>query len=469
MSTAAKRNKGSTLADDLGEVLHTIVHDMALELGRGLFYITKWIVEKILSKPDELKVIEEKHLKDKKFTTNLNAIGYNLTQKRDFLFSDLDTRKHTFIVGATGCGKTTLINNLIESSLAKNIPVVFFDPKGDTDSRDEFLAIAKKYNKTCYIFSESFEGKEKVLLNPFLDGDYSQITSRFIRSFEWSDQFYKDQAERALKLTIKEIINDGNDVTLENIHKILIEKYDSKETLGLITKIENILDSDFGPLLCGGKKDKTIKTIREEKACLYIGLSTQGHGETAVAVGKFFLDELMYNSYRLQSYYPKDDPYRNYPLSVVFDEFGSIVTPQFIELLNKCRSSKIEITMAVQSHFDINRVSPDLTMQIVENTSNLFVFKQRVDEAASFWSKTIGTILDKKYTTMVEEEKETGKKSVREVYTMLAPADHIKKLIPGKCLVLQHDEVRLCLLNVRDRVRKKDSLALRRKARAGIY
>ncbi len=93
----------------------------------------------------------------------------------------------------------------------------------------------------------------------------------------------------------------------------------------------------------------TFSQIRKERACLYIGLSTQGYGEMAVGIGKLFLNELFYNSYcSLIDKNSKANALSN-PISVYFDEFGAVVTPEFIELQNKCRGAGIELTMAVQT------------------------------------------------------------------------------------------------------------------------
>jgi len=105
-----------------------------------------------------------------------------------------------------------------------------------------------------------------------------------------------------------------------------------------------------------------------------------------------FLGELLFNSYDSLGQIDNPDAGLENPISVYFDEFGSLVTLEFIELQNKCRGAGIELTMAVQTPSDIDRVNPDLTRQVLENSGNLFIFKQRLDTAASLFSETIGTV-----------------------------------------------------------------------------
>ena len=75
---------------------------------------------------------------------------------------------------------------------------------------------------------------------------------------------------------------------------------------------------DFGKILNANNEGLTLSKIREERACLYIGLSTQGYGETAMAVGKLFLGELLYNSYKTLKDNSKLKHGLSNPISVYF-------------------------------------------------------------------------------------------------------------------------------------------------------
>ena len=232
---------------------------------------------------------------------------------------------------------------------------------------------------------------------------------------------------------------------------MLNTSFNSKETLGLRVQLDQILISDFGKILTGGDKSKTLMDIREEQACLYIGLSTQGYGETAYALGKIFLGELLYASYYKLTTTKNSKESIKASMSVFFDEFGSLVTDRFIELQNKCRGAGIQLFMAVQSIADIDKVDPNLTQQILESSSNFFIFKQRMEASANLFSSSIGTTLTKKYTSREDNGTSTGMTSVREVDELLVHPNIIKNLKVGQCVVLRHDPTRLDLITVRSR------------------
>ena len=210
------------------------------------------------------------------------------------------------------------------------------------------------------------------------------------------------------------------------------------------------MESDFGKIL-SSDDGITFSQIRKERACLYIGLSTQGFGETAVGVGKLFLNELLYNSYSsLIDNDSKANALSN-PISVYFDEFGAVVTSDFIELQNKCRGAGIELTMAVQTIADINKIDPELTNQVVENANNLFILKQRLQDNAAYFAEAIGTIMAKKNTFQTENGEKGERGTEREVQELIVHPDIIKNLRVGQCVLLRQSPTQINLINIRNR------------------
>lgn len=426
-----------------------VFHDMSVGVVSVIFDLLKIAYKKWNKNYFELEKIEERHLHSNKKALKDNSIGYSANQKRELNLSEIDFSKHSFIVGAAGFGKTNLISLLQEHSLQNEKPVIFIDPKGDLEALETFRALCKKYNRSCHIFSEHY--KKSVKLNPFREGSINQVADRIISSLEWSEQFYKSVAVDALSNALKKLQENKSPFSLSNICAVLDESFNSKETLGLRVQLNSIKNSDFGKILEEDETTKTFMKIREEKSCLYIGLSTQGYGETAYALGKMFLGELLYASYyKLINEYDSHKSMKD-SISVFFDEFGAIVTPRFIELENKCRGAGIQLFMAVQSPSDIDKIDPHLTLAILESSSNFFVLKQRMDYGASMFANAIGTKVTKKYTTREENGSDTGMNSVREANELLVHPDIIKNLRVGQCVLLRHNPTRLDLLNLRER------------------
>ncbi len=450
------KNKNQQPQIDLFTPIYEIFHELCVllfDLGKEVF---KWGWMKILKKNPPLEQINRKALNVRTTTEIQDALGIDTKNRKEFLLKEVDFRRHSFIVGASGFGKTNLISILQEHSLRKDKPIIFFDPKGDMEALTTFQKICEQYNKPCYIFSEHY--KDSISLNPLREGTVNQVVDRIMRSFDWSEPYYRDASRRSLTKALQKLEKDGETFTLKKVFDELV-RLESKENIGLIAKLEAILVSDFGKILnAEGPGALTLSKIREEKACLYIGLSTQGYGETASAVGKLFLGELLYNSYKTLAV--GENKGLENPISVYFDEFGSLVTPEFIELQNKCRGAGMELTLAVQTASDIDRVNPDLTRQVIENAGNLFILKQRLQEGASIFSEAIGTVISKKQTFRIENGEQQRSGSEREVHELIVHPDIIKNLGIGQCVLLRQGPTRVNLINVRnrkwDKIRKKE-------------
>lgn len=449
------KNKNQASQVDIFTPIYEIFHELCVllyDLGKEL---SKWAWMKILKKQPPLEQINRKALSVNKTTEIQDALGIDTKTRCEFLLKDVDFRRHSFIVGASGFGKTNLISILQEHSLRKNKPIIFFDPKGDMEALTTFKKICEKYKKPCYIFSEHY--RESISLNPLMEGTVNQVVDRVMRSFEWSEPYYRDASRRSLTKALQKLEKENEAFTLKKIFDELV-RLENKDNVGLISKLEAILFSDFGRILnSDGPNALTLSKVREEGACLYIGLSTQGYGETATAVGKLFLGELLYNSYKTLS--REESKGLENPISIYFDEFGSLVTPEFIELQNKCRGAGMELTLAVQTASDIDRVNPDLTKQVIENAGNLFILKQRLDSSASLFADAVGTILAKKQTYKIENGEKQKSGSERDVYELIVHPDIIKNLGIGQCVLLRQGPSQVNLINVRNRkwdvIRKK--------------
>lgn len=441
--------RSSSTGFDLFTPVQQVLQLLLMSIFKLLGTLTKASLRKILKMGPPVVPLTKLQLRCKKKTSNSSALGIDTASKRDVPLAEIDFRRHTFIVGSSGTGKTNLLTILQENALLRQRPVIFIDPKGDLETLESFRALCLQHGRPCYIFSEYHE--DSISLNPLAEGSVNQIVSRIMNCFQWNEEYYRSQSEAALFKACNKLKLEGEEISLS---KVLAElkRISSDEIAGLIAHLSRIQESDFASRLNSSEDKLTFSKIRQERACLYIGLSVQGYGDSARTVGKLFLGELLFNSYMTMRMGDEQGGLNN-PISVHFDELGSLLVPDFIDLLNKCRSAGIELTMAVQSPADLIKVDPTLCTQIVENCGNLFVLKQRVDESAAFFSKTIGTELALKKTHATEDGEQQSRGSVREVYELLAHPDLIKNLSIGQCILLQQTPTRLRLVNIRERMK----------------
>ncbi len=399
-----------------------------------------------------LKTINTKDLRCKKNSKAESTLGYSITHDRAIPLSEIDSRMHNFVIGASGFGKTNLLNLFFQKDLEAGRPIIFIDPKGNRESLLQFKSMCKQYKKECYVFSHYYPTSDR--FNPLKNGDVSQIVQRVMDAFVWSEEFYKGQAKKALIDAVKAIRAEKCEITYSAILKKCLKNKDVLNDIkGLINQLEDIDCSAFGHLLVPENKTATltIDDIRNKKACLYIGLPTLGYGEIAKTVGKFFVGELLYHAEKYQE--KANDTHKSIQdsISVYFDEAGSIAISGILELINKGRSSGIQCTTAIQSLSDFDRQVPGFKEAMIENSSsNMIIFKQAISENAEILSSMIGTVSGKKETHVTIDGTVQTKGTIRDTQEFICSPNIIKHVSVGQGVLVRRLPFRVELVNFRN-------------------
>lgn len=379
------------------------------------------------------------------------SINYGLPYKLKYFHPEL----HTFIIGASGWGKTNLLNILQENSLKKKRPMIFIDPKGGISSINDFKRKCKAHGQKYYIFSEHYGESNR--FNPIANLNQSQIVQMIMRSFDWGDRpnvYYLKCAEDALNQSVKFLKGKGTTFGLWDVYDELKEKHNTDDAKGLIVQLQLILDSDFGHLFKKAPNSEmvTLRSAWEEGSCIYIGVPTQGYSSLAKTIGKFFISELQSLSNYIEATSENQEASLKKSMSVFLDEAGSLLYPDFLDLANKCRSSGINLTLAMQSYSDMEAIagSEILMKQLMDCISNVFVQKQTNSDNAEKLASALGTYLSEKKTVMTEAGSDSSRGSTREAYEYLCHPDIIKSINIGQAILLTHNPKDIHLLNIRN-------------------
>ncbi|GAB4023847.1 MAG: hypothetical protein Fur0010_27090 [Bdellovibrio sp.] len=389
-----------------------------------------------------------------------SSIGRSVNRKRPLLFSEINTAKHTGIIGSTGMGKSVCMGHLVEKSLREEKPVIIFDPKPSRSSINEFQNLCRKYGKQARIISDTVE--ETTFFNPLLEGDIQEISNRIMGALEWGETYYKSESQKALLEALRQIELNGNDITLEHILELLNSYHDRKSISGLHTQLFLLSNSSYSKIInCSNSESLNFKQIRLEKSCIYIGISSLGIGSVGLALNKLYFGGILnhckeaFNGIISGLEKPLD-----LPISLFFDELSSTVNDQFIDLQNKCRAAGIELTYATQCPSDLDRVSPDFKRQVFENTNNLFIFNQIVPDHTEFFARTAGTTRALKKTFAIENNQRSQSGSEREVEEFIVHANIFRELRVGQCIYIQRTPKRVDLVNIKHKSKQPEPQAL---------
>ena len=448
----------------LGEFIVPVMDLLSLLIMKAMdlatlglhFGLSKYVFKNVNAV--SIKKIDRELLESSKSTLQDEAIGYSLTTKKNLLGADLNRKAHTAIVGASGSGKTVLLDALMYEDMKQDKPVVYIDPKGDNETLLNFINLCKLTGRNFYIFSEYWNGEGACSLNNVKDGTSTNIADRIFHSFTWSEEHYAQICYDALEEVVAILKENGDEVSIETIYQELIKVsdlklkddclYARKDIQGVLSRLRKIMRSDFGDKLKGAE-GLSFSDIRDSNKCVYIGLSVLGYAEIARSLGKVILGDISYSAYKS---YKEINPMNSSSLKsmgIYIDELSAVITDEFIEILNKCRGAKMELTFAFQSPSDIAKHDPQLCIQVLENAANWFVFKQRLEDGAKIFSEAIGTIESKKQTLRVEGGEEKDQGSQRMVEELISHPNIIKNLNVGQCVFLRHYPTRIDLLNVK--------------------
>lgn len=99
------------------------------------------------------------------------------------------------MVGASGYGKTVLLSHIIKQRIDNGRGMLFIDLKADMETLLKFSQYVVDANRIndLRIFSLT-EEEMSIPYNLILDGTATQLRDRIMMSFNWSEEFYKNQS-----------------------------------------------------------------------------------------------------------------------------------------------------------------------------------------------------------------------------------------------------------------------------------
>ena len=453
MSSCGKRNEQVDIITSGGEIIGDILNALGVlftEFSIWFFTRVSRFIKRKYFNIYHSKPVQIKHLKSKKTVREKEYLGYSCNNKRKFNLFELNTTKHTAVIGSTGSGKTVCLRLLMDHTLNLGKPIIYFDPKASIDSVNIFRQMCRQRGKKLYLVTDIVN--DPASFNPLLNGTLDDISDRIINALEWSEPFYKNESIQALDDVLEALFKNHIPSTFKNIVEELNKHSNKKNIKGLINQLGKVSKSSLGPLLNDESRDTlTFNKVRVEEACVYIGISSMGRSSSGNIINKVFFGGLLTHAKEsLLGNVPRLGNPKESPVSVGFDELSSTIHEGFIDLQNKCREAGIEITYATQGPSDIDRISPTLTAQIFENTNNLFIFNQIVPIHTEFFARSFGTISSEKKTHVMENDQRRSLGTVREVEEFMVHSNVFRNLRVGQCVLLQRIPKRVDLLNLRN-------------------
>ncbi|MCD5380509.1 type IV secretion system DNA-binding domain-containing protein [Candidatus Gracilibacteria bacterium] len=362
-----------------------------------------WVDARNFEPPANLPILEDKKNTDLTPIGTTNFRGTNL----EFGIGPSDRRRHMYIIGKTGMGKSTLLENMIIDDIRKGRGVAVIDPHGDL-AEGVIGFIPKSRTNQTIIFDPS-DRDAPIAFNMLDDVPVEHrplVASGLVGIFKkiFGDS-WGPRLEHILRNTILALIEYPN-TTLISIPLMLTSDVFRNKVVNKITDpvVKNFWKNEFakmapnqkveaaGPILnkvgqflsstilrniLGQSKNSfSIRWAMDNKKIIIVNLSKGKIGEDASAllgammVTKFQMDAMsradMVESDRTDFY-------------LYVDEFQNFATDSFATILSEARKYKLNLVMANQY---IDQMSEEVRGAVFGNVGSIVSFQVGHQDAA---------------------------------------------------------------------------------------
>lgn len=377
---------------------------------------------------EERAFVDEVEKKEKILNKTSTLLGHTESFE-DVFISSKELNAMCLIVGATGAGKTECIKTVLEIALKNNNPIIIVDGKGDPSFPNEYKKECDKYNRSFKLFSCDINNS--MHYNPLRHGLYTELKDKLIDIFDWSEDYYKSQAERFLQgvfkmlllpetkellgyeaIDLQILIKSLSVEVMENLVPQIGEKADfmlqilaeadKKAITGYSGRLKTLAESELGDLFIDTQDDNVIDLVDsiQNNDVVFFSLDSLKYSVYAQMLGRLIISDLKNVAPRFAA--------KKKEVFTVFDEFNVFASETVVNLINKTRSYGFRNIISTQELADmvINN-SNKLLDQVWGCTNVKIALRQDVYSSQELLSYGIGT--KDVYKPMVTSSRESGK------------------------------------------------------------
>ena len=327
-------------------------------------------------------------------------------EKIQFGIRNADRRRHIYLIGKTGMGKTTLLENMVISDIVRGEGIALIDPHGDLVERVIDFIPNHRINDVLY-FSPS-DTDYPIGFNLFDAGDVKHrylISSAIISIFKkiWADS-WGPRLEYILRNSLLALLESpGN--TLLGIPRLFVDKdyrnkvvnqiqdpvvksfwvkeyarYQDKFLVGAVSPIQNKI-GQFTSIatirnIIGQTKSRIdFREAMDMKKILLFNLSKGLIGEDVSSL----LGAMILSKLQIAAMSRADIPEEaRTDFFTYIDEFQNFSTDSFANILSEARKYKLSLIMA---HQYVGQLSEEVQKAIFGNVGTSICFRVGAEDA----------------------------------------------------------------------------------------
>ncbi|HAS80504.1 MAG: hypothetical protein UR25_C0001G0107 [Candidatus Nomurabacteria bacterium GW2011_GWE1_32_28] len=356
--------------------------------------------------PPELPVFGKVRPEEVSFIGRTNYVASLEEKKFIFGIKRIDRRRHLYIIGKSGVGKTKLIELFLRQDITYNHGLCLIDPHGDVvDSILDYIP-KERIEDVCIIDPSDVDFP--VSFNPLANVDPMfkfQLTQGLIEVFQ--KQFganWTPRLEHVFRFTCLALL-DYPHATMRGMISMLTdrnyrqkvieyitddmvkrffaiefadwsEKFDTDAIIPLVNKLGQFLSDPLLRNIFGQKQNKIdMGKLMNEGKIILINLSKGRLGEeNSSFLGSMFLTKIKQAGMERASIPEKDRT----DFYLYVDEFQNVVTQTFENILSEARKYGLNLTIA---HQYVGQILPKVHQAVLGNCGSIITFRVGGEDA----------------------------------------------------------------------------------------
>ncbi len=303
-------------------------------------------------------------------------------QKKEIRLSENDRRRHTYIIGATGMGKSVLLKNLAYQDMLAGRGFAFIDPHGDVT--EELLSMVPENRIDDVIYFDPGDIEHPIGMNMFeyeTDDQKDFIVQEGINMLQslydpTNQGFFGPRGQHMFRNAALLLMSDPNGATFIDIPRCFIDPEFVKEKLQYVTdktvydywtkefpasqksndagEVITWFASKWGPFLSNTmmkdilgqtKSGFNLRDIMDNKKILLVNLSKGKMGEiNSKLLGMIFV--MKFQTAAMSRVDTPEELRNDFCLFV--DEFQNFATESFESILSEARKFRLNLIVANQ-------------------------------------------------------------------------------------------------------------------------
>lgn len=329
-------------------------------------------------------------------------------QKVKFGIKTIDRRKHIYVVGKTGMGKSTMLENMAMQDIQSGEGLAFIDPHGETASKLLDFVPKHRINDVIYFdpadmnFPIGFNVMEDVGPDRrhFVASGLMGVFKKIFGPDVWSARMEYILGHTVLALleypgsTLLSInpmlaIKDFRKKVVENVTDPVVkafwtqefakytERFAAEATPAIQNKVGQLTSNPLIRNIVGQKKSSfDIRKVMDEKKILILNLAKGRVGEdTASLLGSMMVTKL-YLAAMSRVDIAKESQRSDFFLYV--DEFQNYATESFASILSEARKYRLSLTVA---HQYMAQLAEEVRDAVIGNVGTMVTFRAGAEDA----------------------------------------------------------------------------------------